>query len=456
MERMMLRPKTSRASNITTAPPDYEIDGPPLAVLDEPRSPALESLQFEQFLADLSARFINILPEHAEAEIEVGLRKLVEFLGIDRACFGQLCPDRGLVVLGCFANLGTDPFPHGPVPPGFEWYVNEIAQGRPVRYSDADDLGPQAAQVTAIARAEGIKYSLGVPIVMAGVPQYWQGIANIHRERQFSDDLADRLHLVGEIFASALARRDAELNVRRLQAELAHLTRVSTVGQLAASIAHELNQPICAIVNNAQAAIRLLALPTPDLAEVRSALTDIISDGIRTSQIVLRSHGMMKRREVDFTPIQMKDLIRDIALMVRNDAMIRRVNLRLLLPDELPMISGDRVQLQQVLLNLLVNAIDATADVETGPREITISALATKAHVQIFVRDTGKGLSPEVARRLFEPFFTTKQHGLGMGLPISQDIMKNHRGLLRAEPGTPTGTCFICKLPLNGAPPITA
>jgi two-component system, LuxR family, sensor kinase FixL len=198
------------------------------------------------------------------------------------------------------------------------------------------------------------------------------------------------------------------------------------VGQLAASIAHELNQPLCAMVSNAQAAIRMLAMARPDLSEVGNALYGIVSDGKRTGDIVHRSHGLLKRRGIEFRPIQMDEVIQDVAALMHSDALIRRIRIYFELAKNLPMILGDQVQMQQVMLNLMTNAIDATAEVSVGPRQIKISSELTDTHVRVVVRDTGAGISPETASRLFKPFFTTKPHGLGMGRTISHDIIIPH------------------------------
>jgi len=201
------------------------------------------------------------------------------------------------------------------------------------------------------------------------------------------------------------------------------------------------------VVSNAHAVSRLISIDHPDLDEIKNALTDIISDAKRAGEIVLRSHGLLKRRELEFKLTQMNEVVRNVVSLVHSEALIRHVQIALALDDKLTAIMGDSVQLQQVVLNLIMNAIDATADVPDEPRRITISSRATASHVQILVRDTGKGLSDEAKQRLFEPFFTSKQNGLGMGLTISQDIIHHHGGSLSAEANFPRGTCLTCELP---------
>jgi len=217
-----------------------------------------------------------------------------------------------------------------------------------------------------------------------------------------------------------------------MQSELAHVTRVSTLGQLAASIAHEINQPLCAIVSNAQAALRLMDAAKPDLADIRAALMEVVADGRRAGDVVSRSHGLLKRRNLEFKPLQLNDVVTDVFSMVHSDAVIRRMTLQTDLAATLPNVIGDRVQLQQVLLNLVVNAMDATAETPDGPRQVTLRTSTTNGLARVTVTDTGAGLSAEVTARMFEPFFTTKHHGLGMGLAINRSIVQAHSGAMGA------------------------
>jgi signal transduction histidine kinase len=412
----------------------------------------LLNLEFDRFLVELSVRFASISPAETEAEILGGLRRLCELLGVDCAAFAELGRSNELEVTESYFVPGVRP-KFAPIGTSLAWYIGKMMQGKTVRFTSVDDLGPQAAKIAAYARASGIKSHVGVPVQVKGVPRYLLGVATYRREVEFSDDVVARLHLVGEIFANSLTRRDAEISVRRMQMELAHVTRVSTVGQLAPSIAHELNQPIMAVVTNAQAAIRLLSADRPDLAEIKNALADIVSSGRRAGDIVQRSHLMLKRRELASEPSQINEIIHDAASLAHSEALIRRVNIALQLAENLPTVRGDQVQLQQVMLNLIMNAIDATSEVTDGPRQIVISSELTPTHIRVIVRDTGEGLSPETQRRLFEPFYTTKSHGLGMGLTISRNIIQSHGGVLNATANTPRGACLICELPWKKSEP---
>jgi signal transduction histidine kinase len=391
-----------------------------------------QQISFERFLADLSAEFVNVPSARVDAEVERGLQQLVEFLKVDQAALGRFTPDGRLVVLHAHAVAGVPALPPGAFDTDMKWYMGELAQGRVVRIPNIEAVPVEAVVEREYMRKSRLKSHVGMPITVGGTPHWVLGIATFRRKRDFPQDLIPRLQLIGEVFANALARRDADHDLQRMQSELAHVTRVSTLGQLAASIAHEINQPLCAIVSNAQAALRLMDAAKPDLADIRAALMEVVADGRRAGDVVSRSHGLLKRRNLEFTPLQLNDVVTDVFSMVHSDAVIRRMTLQTDLAATLPNVIGDRVQLQQVLLNLVVNAMDATAEVPDGPRQVTLRTSTTNGLARITVTDTGAGLSAEVTARMFEPFFTTKHHGLGMGLAINRSIVQAHSGAMGA------------------------
>jgi two-component system sensor kinase FixL len=377
---------------------------------------------------------------------------LTEFLNVDRSSLGQFTPDGRLTFLHSYAVEGIPALPRGELGVSLDWYVGQLARGRVVHVPSVGAVPRRAVGERAFMRTSGMKSHLGIPVDVGGtppMPPFVLGIATFAREREFPEELIPRLRLAGSVFANALLRRDTAHNLRRMQAELAHVTRVSTVGQLATSIAHEINQPLCAIISNAQAAQRLLARPAaaeldaPDaarMADVRAALRDIAADGRRAADVIARSHDLLKRHDPEFRPLSINDVVADVFAMVHSDAVIRRVMLRTVPAGEpLPRVLGDRVQLQQVVLNLIVNALEATADTPlprgNEPRQVTVRTMCTegRAGVRVVVEDTGPGLTPEVAARMFEPFFTTKRHGLGMGLAINQSIVQAHGGSMGAS-----------------------
>ncbi|MGK3983098.1 ATP-binding protein [Sorangium sp. So ce136] len=243
--------------------------------------------------------------------------------------------------------------------------------------------------------------------------------------------------------------RTAELKVQKVQDELAHLNRVSAMSELAASLAHELSQPLAAILSNAQAAERLLAHAPPDIAEARAALADIMADDRRAGQVIQRMRAMLRKGELSVAALDLDALIREVVRLMASAALLAGTTVRLELAPGLPRVRGDGIQLQQVLLNLLVNALDAVA---RRPPEVRLVVVRTRradgGQVELSVADSGEGIPPADLERVFEPFFTSKPQGLGVGLAISRSIVEAHGGRLWAEHGPGEGATFRCVLPV--------
>lgn len=242
---------------------------------------------------------------------------------------------------------------------------------------------------------------------------------------------------------------------------LAHLNRVAAMTELATSIAHELNQPLAAILSNAQAARRLLQKSPPDVAEAIAALGDIVDDDRRAGTIIQRMRAMLKKGAPGAGAQDLNALAGEVARLVGNDALLRGAVLRLELAPLLPRVRGDGIQLQQVLLNLVVNALDAVADRPAGGRLVVVrTSCEGKDRVVLSTEDSGKGIAPEDRERVFEAFYTTKAEGLGVGLAISRTIVEAHGGRLWAESNPGAGATFRCALPVweegGGATPILA
>ncbi|WP_437613796.1 ATP-binding protein [Sorangium sp. So ce834] len=248
--------------------------------------------------------------------------------------------------------------------------------------------------------------------------------------------------------------RAAELKVRKAQEELAHLNRVSAMSELAASIAHELNQPLAAILSNAQAARRLLGQAPPDIAEARAALDDIAADGRRAGKVIDRMRAMLRKGELSAVALDLGELVREVARLLASAALLAGATVRIELAPGLPRVRGDGIQLQQVLLNLLVNALDAVSRRPPEARLVVVRARTAGGGVELSVADSGEGIPPADLERIFEPFFTSKAHGLGVGLAISRSIVEAHGGRLWAERGPGQGATFRCALPVwrEGAP----
>jgi len=266
--------------------------------------------------------------------------------------------------------------------------------------------------------------------------------------RPVVDESGDVVELLGTTMDITAAKR-AEEALRQARADLAHVNRVTTVGELTASLAHEVNQPIAAAVANANACLRFLARDTPDLEEACTAAEEIVKDGTRAAEIISRIHLLFKKGTPHREPVDVNDVIREMTVLLRGELMRYAILVRTELAEDLPAIMGDRVQMQQVIMNLIVNGIDAMRDVD-DVRELAIaSRRAENEHVALCVSDTGVGLPAKQADRIFNAFFTTKPHGTGMGLSISRSIVEAHGGRLWAADNSPRGASFHLMLPVR-------
>ena len=227
-------------------------------------------------------------------------------------------------------------------------------------------------------------------------------------------------------------RKKAEHELAQHRNELSHLSRVTTVSELSSSLAHELNQPLAIILTNAQAAQRLLAQQPPDLAEARDTLADIVSEDERAGEVIRRLRALLKPGQTQRLPLSVNEIIEDVLRIVRSDLIGRGVTVHTALAESAPQVMGDRIQLQQVLLNLILNASDAMAANPPAQRHLTLATAHRDGRVRISVSDNGCGL-PAESERIFEPFYTTKKDGLGLGLPICRSIVTAHQGRLWAE-----------------------
>ncbi|MEY9110167.1 PAS domain S-box-containing protein [Bradyrhizobium yuanmingense] len=249
---------------------------------------------------------------------------------------------------------------------------------------------------------------------------------------------------------AAIRANQAEDALRKAQAELAHVTRVTTLGELTASIAHEINQPLAAVIANADACLAWLQRSPPDLKAARRSVEWIIEDGRRAGDVIRHVRALAKRSDIEMVPLDANAVVREAVALVQREMASHAVSVRMELSSALPRIFGDRIQLQQVLINLIMNGIEAMADVHDRPRELAIRSQASgDSAMQVSVSDCGTGISEQAIDRLFTPFFTTKSSGMGMGLSICRSIIEAHGGRLSAIPNQERGATFQITLPLH-------
>jgi C4-dicarboxylate-specific signal transduction histidine kinase len=289
-----------------------------------------------------------------------------------------------------------------------------------------------------------------VSAVVAGALSAAQRSANesLRRARDDLKETVQELQRTNEALqAESRERKHTEETLRQAQADLAHVNRATTMGELTASLAHEVNQPIAAAVTNANTCLRWLTRDHPDVEEAREAAKRIVKDGTRAAEIISRVRLLFKKSTPQRELVDVNEVVREMIVLLRSEATRYNITVRMELAADLPRIMGDRVQLQQVLMNLIVNSVDAMKEVD-GLRELALKSQRTeKEEVLVSVNDTGVGLPSQQADQIFNAFFTTKPHGTGMGLRISRSILESHGGRLWAAENFPRGASFCFTLP---------
>jgi signal transduction histidine kinase len=244
------------------------------------------------------------------------------------------------------------------------------------------------------------------------------------------------------------ARRLSEQALDRARSELAYVARVMSLGALTASVAHEVSQPLSGIITNAGTCLRMLDADPPNVDGARETARRTIRDGNRAADVIARLRALFSKREFTLEPLELTDAVREVIALSANDFQRNRIVLQLELADDLPIITGDRIQLQQVILNLLRNAADAMADVHDRPRQLLIKTEREDGdRVRVTVRDVGVGLPPHSMDSLFDAFYTTKSGGMGIGLFVSRSIVERHHGRIWAEPNDGPGATFSVSIP---------
>ncbi len=407
------------------------------------------AMKFERLVSEtLAALLTTDRAEDRDRAIEAGLQDMALIFGAERATLWER-----IGASSEFRKTHRWLAAGVPVPPdqaggvAIPWISAQLVAGAVVRFTRHADLPPEAAADLPALRELGVRSLVMIPLTVSGAVVRALSFATVHEERDWPEALVPRIVLLGEVLASVLARDEAQRHEQEAKAQAAHAIRVGTIGAFAASLAHELTQPLAASLANAETGVRLLAAPEPDLDELRATLADIVADERRAGDLVQKLRRFLRRGEVEHAELEPAAVLEEVLRLVGREAQARGVRLRLEIADALPKIVGDRVQLQQVALNLLSNAIDAVATSDRPVREVTVLAARSDDGVRVEVRDSGAGMDAETLARIFQPFFTTKPKGMGLGLSISRTIVEAHGGTLSAHSAPGTGSTFRIELP---------
>jgi signal transduction histidine kinase len=403
-----------------------------------------ERVRFEKLLSSLSTALSQLSADDFDQGVQRALHRVVDFFGVARGSLIEFSRNGSTTHSWAIEEwMDVAEFP---------WMTARLQRGDVVSFSELEQLPDEAAVDRRSYLDHRVKPQVAVPLLAGGIVVGGLVFSTGDAKRSRPDEalLMQQLHLLGEVFANALSRRQGELETQRLRQELTHIGRVSAMGELSASLAHELNQPLTAILSNAQAAQNLLACDVVDLEALREILSDIVADDKRAAAVIRRLRGLLRKGDLEFVPLDVNEIVSEVGWLVKNDALTRNVSLRLDLACDLPGVLGDRVQLQQVVLNLVLNGLEALRPPWAGARTLVIrTARGSATTVTVAVQDSGIGIDERDPDRIFQPFYTTKAEGLGMGLAIARTIVDAHGGRLTAVNNEHGGATVHFTLPIG-------
>ncbi|MBV8773448.1 MAG: HAMP domain-containing histidine kinase [Deltaproteobacteria bacterium] len=407
-------------------------------------------VRFETLLSEASAAFIRVLADDIDSEIESWLQRFGTMLGVHKAALFQIDRiDGKLKATHIWFEPGVPPNILATFTADYPWMASKILAGEMLVFDDVNDAPAEAAKDLLEVQKHKGKSGVTVPLRIGG--QVAGAVAAVSVvKRKWNAETVQQLQQITTIFGIALERQQSAALVRKLREENQNVLRTVPMAEITASLAHELNQPLGAILNNAQAVRRLLSAKRLDVEDLKDAAEGIIRDVGRVGDIVRHTREAFHSVGNPKLSVDVRELLFDLERVLRSDAKSRGISLRVSVPPSLPCVISNRQGLIQVLMNLILNAFDAIEECPEGARQVELSANCTSTDIHVRVHDTGKGIDPRISAQLFSAFVTTKPSGTGMGLAIARSIVEKSGGRIWAVQKMRPGTTIEFTLPIEG------
>ncbi|MFZ1887436.1 MAG: ATP-binding protein [Candidatus Binataceae bacterium] len=409
-----------------------------------------ETKRFELLVDELSAAMALVPADAVNREVDSWLGKICETLDLDRsAIYERDAQDQPVRTTHTWLRPGFPPFPRDYDPEKlFPTVTKLVMTGKPFTFASPREIPAEDTETRRFVEQYGPKASAALPMWAGGKIIGAATFGKFRSLREWTPELLAQLTFALRILGSAIERKQSEMELQLVRTELRVASRRNLMSELVASLSHEINQPLGAILSNLGGLARLLAQGNPQPQTALEAINNAIEDTKRTAEIVRRIRFMFKKHEEQKTAIDIGVLIDEVMRLIGGEAAARKISVRLDVSPRKQRVMGDSIQLHQCMLNLLMNAFDAVGDANSERRGVTIKVSPVKAGwVGVSVSDNGKGIDPAVAKRLFEPFVTTKSEGLGLGLLVTRSIVESHGGKIWSTSNPDSGTTFTFTLP---------
>jgi signal transduction histidine kinase len=407
--------------------------------------------RFESLVGELSAAMARVPADEVDREIEQWLGKICRALDLDRsAVYERDAPDKPVRATHTWVRPNFPAFPRNYDPETqIQRSTELVMSGKMLVFARPSDIPIENQDTRRFVEKYGPKASAAIPMWAGGRVIGAASFGKFRSAREWAPELLDHLTLAVRLFGSAIERKQSEMAIRKVRTELRVASRRNVMSELVASLSHEINQPLGAILSNLEGVARLLTQGNPQPAMALEAVNSAIEDTKRTAEIVRRIRSMFKNQVEHKTAIGIGALIGEVVKLTAGEAAVRKITLQVEESPSGQRVIGDTIQLQQCVLNLIMNAFDAIADANSDRRGLVVKVAPEKTGwVGVSVCDSGAGINPAVANRLFEPFVTTKTDGMGLGLLVTRSIVESHGGRIWATPNPDQGTTFTFTLPV--------